>query len=98
MKITLHSKKEFIENIKDENGNSNIVLNEEVKEKLGIVTVKETKKCEKCNKENLERENSKLREFATYNVINTDAKSILHTIYNENYIDSNNYTRIQKKK
>ena len=85
----INSQKEFLENIKDENGNSNIVLKEEVKEKLGIGMSKEAKKCEKCNKENLERENSKLREFATYNVINTDAKSILHTIYNENYIDSN---------
>ena len=64
----------------------------EVKLQLGIDKRNKTQeKCKECNKKELEEENSRLRDFAAYNMINTEAKSLLHIIYNEKYIDTDKF-------
>ena len=84
----INQQKEFINEItKDDSNNESKNLIKEMKAKLGIEENKTNDKCKECNKKDLEEENSKLRYFATYNMINKEAKSLLHTIYNEKYIE-----------
>lgn len=40
---------------------------------------------------NLKNENSDLRFFAAYNIINADVKSLLHIIYNEKFIEMDKF-------
>ncbi len=68
---------------------------EEAKKELGLIKKASTNnKCEKCNKREIENENDNLRYFAAYNLINVDAKGVLHTIYNENYIEKDKFKNI----
>lgn len=87
----IDQQKEFINKMYQESNSDSGNVMSEVKERLGIIKTSKTLKCKECNKTELEEENSKLRYFATYNMINTEAKSILHTIYNEKYIDANEF-------
>ena len=88
----INQQKEFINKIsKEVNNDSENTINE-AKLLLGIDKRNNTKKeCKECNKGELEEEISKLRDFATYNMINTEAKSLLHIIYNEKYIDTDKF-------
>lgn len=66
----------------------------EMKNQLGLIENK-TKdiKCKECNKEELETENSNLRYYAAYNLINLETKSLLHVIYNEKYIEFDKFKK-----
>ena len=50
--------------------------------------------CEKCNKKDIEKENDNLRFFAAYNLINMETKGILHSIYNENFMETEKFKKI----
>lgn len=68
---------------------------EEAKMELGLLTKTNINNlCEKCNKKEIENENDSLRYFAAYNLINVEAKGVLHRIYNENYIEKENFKNI----
>lgn len=58
---------------------------EEMQQKLGI-TKTEKSKCMECNRLELQEENVKLRNFATYNMLNKETRDLLHIIYCEKYI------------
>lgn len=81
--------KEFMkENYKIDTGSSI----EEMQQLLGLRKNSDSKiKCEECNKKEIQEENIKLRNFAAYNMLNRDAKNILHTIYNEKYIKKDQF-------
>lgn len=88
----INQQKEFISKITKENNNDSENTINEAKILLGIDKNNKKKiECKECNKKELEEENSKLRDFATYNMINTEAKSLLHIIYNEKYIDTDKF-------
>lgn len=86
--------KKFINKITEENKikNSDTTI-QEMKNMLGISKKMNDNYCTECNenKSILEKEVIKLRDFATYNIINTDAKTLLHIIYNENYIETDKF-------
>lgn len=90
------SKKEFINVIKEENktiDNESIKnVKDEIKQQLGIIKLpNKAYECKECNKKELEDENNKLRYFAAYNMINIETKSLLHIIYNENYVNTDKF-------
>lgn len=88
----INQQKEFISKISKEGNNDSENTINEAKILLGINKKNNShKNCKECNKKELEEENSKLRDFATYNMINTEAKSLLHVIYNEKYIDTDKF-------
>ena len=62
-----------------------------MKKQLGIEQGKTNDKCLECNKKELEEENSKLRNFATFNMINKEARNLLHIMYKENYVEMNRF-------
>lgn len=65
---------------------------EEMQQKLGISKIEaEKSKCIECNKLEIQEENVKLRNFATYNMLNKEAKDLLHIIYCEKYIPINQF-------
>lgn len=84
--------KEFINKImKENNNNESANIIKEVKSQLGISKDKSNKKCIECNKEEIKEENERLRYFATYNVINAEARRLLHIMYNEKFIARNTF-------
>lgn len=84
--------KAFITKIdKDSKKIESNVAQHEMQLKLGLSENKAISNCSDCNRVDLERENLKLREFATYRVLNQDAKSLLHIIYNENFIETDKF-------
>ncbi len=86
---SINQQKEFMNKISKENNRDSENTINETKMLLGIgIKNDKQRNCKECNKKELEEENSKLRDFATYNMINTEAKSLLHVIYNEKYIDT----------
>jgi hypothetical protein len=88
----INEQKEFLEKISKESNNESENTINAAKTLLGIKqSNNQQKKCRECNKKELEDENSKLRDFATYNMINTEAKSLLHIIYNEKYINKDQF-------
>lgn len=88
----IDEQKEFINKIaKQNNNNESANIIKEVKSKLGISKDKGNKKCKECNKEELKEENEQLRYFATYNVINTEARILLHMMYNEKFVARNTF-------
>lgn len=88
----IDEQKEFLEKISKGNNNESENTINEAKRLLGINKSNSKKReCKECNRKELEDENSKLRDFATYNMINTEAKSLLHIMYNERYIDKNQF-------
>ena len=65
---------------------------EEMQQKLGIIkTGVDKNKCIECNKSEIQEENIKLRNFATYNMLNKEARDLLHIIYCEKYIPINQF-------
>ena len=88
----INQQKEVIKKITKETSSDSENAINETKALLGIDKGKNAKnKCKECNKNELEEENDKLREFATYNMINAEAKSLLHIIYNEKYIEKDKF-------
>lgn len=88
----INQQKEFMNKIaNDDYNNESKNLIKEMKSQLGLEINKSNDICKECNKKDLEEENSKLRYFATYNMINTEARSLLHIIYNEKYIDADKF-------
>lgn len=87
------SKKIIQENIKDLD-NTEII--NEAKKEFGLVSNTKTTvcDCEKCNKKDVEKENDNLRFFAAYNLINMETKGILHSIYNENFMETEKFKKI----
>lgn len=86
--------KKFINKITEENKSKNSDNTiQEMKNMLGISKNQDDNSCAECDKNKLilEKENIKLREFATYNIINADVRSLLHIIYNENYIETDKF-------
>ena len=86
------AQKDFIKKLNQENkslDSENTM--EEIKEKLGIIPKQKNKECTECNKNELQEENIKLRNFAAYNMLNKEARSLLHVIYNEKYIESDTF-------
>lgn len=87
---------EFIQQMNKEDKSIDIdSTQQEIKLKLGIIS-KDSEdllktKCKDCNFEELKEEISKLRNFATYNMINKDTKILLHVIYNDNYIETKRF-------
>lgn len=68
------------------------MFNKEVRQALGIQENKgKITKCSECDKTEIEKENVKLRNFAAYNMLNRDAKIALHVIYNENYMNKEEF-------
>ena len=51
-------------------------------------------KCKDCNIKEIEEENNKLRNFATYNIINKETRTLLEEIYDEKYITSKKFKKI----
>lgn len=89
----IDEQKKFI-NVISENDNYNSEsknLIKEMKKQLGIEQRKTNDKCLECNKKELEEENSKLRNFATFNMINKEARNLLHIMYKENYVEMNRF-------
>ncbi len=90
------NKKDFVNTIK-ENKTLNVSnIQEEAKNKLGLAQAeleKNKQLCSECNKKALEEENSKLRNFAAYNIIDFETEEMLHIIYNENYINTSDFKR-----
>lgn len=83
------NKKEFVSNMKQNNKtiNSDSII-DEIKTQLGMAKISNKKDvCQECKKDELEKENNKLRYFAAYNMINIETKSLLHIIYNEKYVN-----------
>ena len=63
-----------------------------MQQKLGITeTGADKKKCIDCNKSEIQEENIKLRNFATFNMLNKEARELLHIIYCEKYISINQF-------
>lgn len=60
-------------------------------EQLGMEMASGKKLCEKCDTQKLKEENNKLRNFATYNIMNRETKMLLHIIYNEKYIETERF-------
>lgn len=48
-------------------------------------------KCQECNKEQLELDNKKIRNFAAYNIMNREARILLKIIYDKKYIEANKF-------
>lgn len=83
---------EFLKNISKVNNNESENTINEAKKLLGINKSNiNQQNCKECNIKELEDENSKLRDFATYNMINTEAKSLLYIMYNEKYINKDQF-------
>lgn len=88
----INDQKDFINQLKQENKTSDSEITiKEIKEKFGITTNKSKAKCKECNKEELQEENVKLRNFAAYNMLNSEARSLLHVIYYEKYIETEKF-------
>lgn len=87
------NKKIIQENTKDVD-NTEII--NEAKKEFGLLknTHSTTYECEKCNKKEIEKENDNLRFFAAYNLINFETKGILHSIYNENFMEADKFKKI----
>ena len=64
---------------------------EEMQQVLGIKKHDVKVQCGECNKTEIQEENVKLRNFAAYNMLNREAKSLLHIIYNEKYIEKDQF-------
>lgn len=47
--------------------------------------------CNDCDSNRLKEENDKFRSFAAYNIINQEAKTLLHIIYDQNYIEAEKF-------
>lgn len=87
-----NNKKEFINEIKEKRKVDNESIKQEIKKQLGITAQNgKTNKCIECDKEELKEENTKLRYFAAYNIINVDTRSVLHIIYNEKYMETDKF-------
>jgi hypothetical protein len=86
-------KKETISKIISDNKDVDTAMfNEEVRQSLGIKKNKiHNINCSECDKKNIENENVKLRNFAAYNMLNKDAKILLHVIYNEKFIEKEKF-------
>ena len=87
---------EFIQQMNNEDKSIDIdATQQEIKLKLGIISENSENshqlKCKDCNFEELKEENSKLRNFATYNMINKDTKTLLHIIYYDKYIETKKF-------
>lgn len=88
----ISEQKDFINKIaKENNDNDSKNIINEVKMQLGMSKNSSKTECKECNKKEIEEENRKLRDFATYNMINTDAKRLLHIIYNEKYMETGTF-------
>lgn len=88
----INEQKDFINKLSQENRTSDSEITmKEIKEKLGITANQSKTKCKECNKEELKEENVKLRNFAAYNMLNSEARSLLHVIYNEKYIETEKF-------
>lgn len=87
--------KEALMEILDSNKNFDTTLfNKEVRQTLGIQENKNNNtNCSECNKTEIEEENVKLRNFAAYNMLNRDARILLHVIYNENYMKKEEFKK-----
>ena len=85
--------KEFMnELIEDSKAQDSRNLIQEMQQKLGIVgTETDKNKCIDCNKSEIQEENIKLRNFATFNMLNKEARELLHIIYCEKYISINQF-------
>lgn len=84
--------KDFIKMISQENKSIDSESTiQEIKAELGISSKPKNKECKECNKNELQEENAKLRNFAAYNMLNREARSLLHVIYNENYIETDKF-------
>lgn len=84
--------KNFIKMISQENKSIDSESTmQEIKAELGIGSKPKNKECKECNKNELQEENAKLRNFAAYNMLNIEARSLLHVIYNENYIETDKF-------
>lgn len=46
-----------------------------------------------CDNSNLISENKNLKYYSAYNIINIETKSLLHKIYNEKYIETDNFKK-----
>lgn len=80
---------ELIEDSKTQDSRNSI---QEMQQKLGITGKGTDKnKCIDCNKSEIQEENIKLRNFATFNMLNKEARDLLHIIYCEKYISINQF-------
>ena len=92
----INKSQEFIQQMNKEDKSIDIdATQQEVKLQLGIID-KDSKdllkpKCIDCNFQELKEENNKLRNFATYNMVNKDTKMLLHVIYNDNFIETKRF-------
>lgn len=87
-----NEQKDFINKLSQENKTSDSEITmKEIKEKLGLTTNQHKAKCKECNKDELQEENVKLRNFAAYNMLNSEARSLLHVIYYEKYIETDKF-------
>lgn len=86
-------KKEAVVEIIDNGKNVDTTMfNKEVRQMLGIKKDKtEYIKCDECNKNDIEEENVKLRNFAAYNMLNKEVRIALHVIYNEKSIEKEKF-------
>lgn len=93
--IKNNERKEFMSQLKNKKNCDSEDAKNETKLLLNIINDTKNsstkKQCKECDKEELQKENCKLRDFAAYNIINTETKSLLHIIYNENYIDTDKF-------
>lgn len=101
--ISFETAKEEIKDIKEQRQFIDMLSNEnktadsensmsEMKQLLGISKNNgKNIKCDECNKNEIQEENMKLRNFATYNMLNKEARDLLHIIYCEKYIPINQF-------
>lgn len=90
--IENNEKKKIMKEIKTEtkeNDSKNIM--KQAKEQLLLSFNNDNQKCEKCNKDELENENRNLKYFAAYNIINLETKNLLHFIYYEKTMRTDNF-------
>lgn len=82
---------EMQEDVRRQSSENNESIKNEAKVKLGLVKTRKEDKCKDCKKDEIENENKQLRYFAAYNVTNADTRTLLHIIYNENFINTNDF-------
>ncbi|MCI7443336.1 MAG: hypothetical protein MSA89_09695 [Clostridium sp.] len=85
-------KTKIIKELKEDNKN-NSADSEESKKAIKEQLFSQKKNNDICDNSNLVNENKRLKYYSAYNIINVETKGLLHKIYNEKYIETEEFKK-----
>lgn len=90
-KKNFSEKLEKADNSSDERRGILEILKKYSNRQMHILNMPESTKCSECEHKKVEEENKKIRNFAAYNIINHRVKMLLRTIYQNDYIETEQF-------